>query len=137
MGAKKGIDVSGTTKNTAALTAGADETITGFRLASAGTGGTFLTNYITLKDGSGNPISRTLSADGTLKLDDAGIWLSLGVAGSNVDGQHSDAQLIAGLDAMYPTGASGLYLAWCKADKSESTRLARTSVDAWLAAQAF
>lgn len=128
MGARKNIDVTGANKDTDALTAGADVTITGFKIMSAITGGTAKTNYTPLT------AQRTLSAGGKLNIADAGIYTYLGVTGSAVDANISDTTLISMLDAAF---AAGDYIAWCISDKSETARLARTSVDAWASAVAF
>jgi hypothetical protein len=128
MGARKNINVTGASKDTDALSAGVDVTITGFKIMSLSTGGTAKTNYTALT------ASRTLSAGGKLNIADAGIYVFLGVTGSAVAGQLADATLIAALDAQF---AAGDYIAWFTDASTETSRLARTAVDAWDNAIAF
>lgn len=131
MGARKNVNVTGANKDTVALTAGADVTITGFKIMSASTAGTAKTNYTALT------ASRTLSAGGKLNVADAGIYVFLGTTGSAVDGQLADATLQAMLDDAGSGFVAGDYIAWCTSDKNETARLARTAVDAWDSAITF
>jgi hypothetical protein len=129
MGARKNINVTGANKDTDALTAGADVTVTGFKIMSASTGGTAKTNYTTLAT------SRTISAGGKLNVADAGIYVTLGTTGAAVAGQIGDAILQAMLDAQF---AAGDYIAWFSDSSTEViSRLARTAVDAWDSAITF
>lgn len=128
MGARKNINVTGASKDTAASTATGDITITGFKIMSASVAGTAKTNYTALT------ASRVVPAGGKLNVADAGIYGFLGVTGAAVDGQIADSVLQAMLDAQF---AATDYIAWCTADKNETAYIARTAVDAWDAAITF
>lgn len=128
MGARKNVNVTGANKDTDALTAGVDVTITGFKIMSAASGGTAKTNYTALA------ASRTISAGGKLNVSDAGIYVFLGTTGAAVAGQIADGVLQAMLDAQF---AAGDYIAWYTDASTETARLARTAVDAWDSAITF
>ena len=131
MGARKNINVTGANKNTAAVSAGADITLTHWRIV-ASDDTTVKSNFKTLDT------ARTVSAGGSLNVADAGIYLTIGAAGGT--GQtFPDATHQANLDRTTGTGALANtdLIQWSTDGTTKTSRLASTSVDAWDAAITF
>lgn len=129
MGARRTINVTGTSKNTAAATVGG--TFTHFRVYAAD-GTTAKTNWSALTT------PQTIGAGGMLNVADAGIALTLGVTGSITAGQFSDAVLIAMLNlATGGFAATDVIKFATSVAGASSTDIADYAVDAWDAAAAF
>ena len=129
MGAYKNIDVSGTSKNTAPASSAA--AITHFRIVTSGD--VPKTNFIQLTSG-GSPVTRNVALDGMLNVADAGIVIRLGSQGAAVVNELANTELVAMLDARFPTGASTDKIQWSENGTSASSKIAATNVDAWAAA---
>ena len=127
MGARKNINVTGTSKNTGAATTGG--TFTHFQI--------FASNGTTAKSNPA-PLTtpQTIPAGGMLNVSDAGIYVFLGVAGSTTVGQLSNSTLITALDAAGFTGTDVIKFG-TNSSMANSSDIPAFTVDAWDAAVAF
>lgn len=99
MGATKRFDVTGASENTAAV--GVIGNYTHAQLFSDAAGTLPIDNAFLL-----TAAQNITSVDGMLNVADDAIAIRLGVAGALGLGQLKDSELIAMLDARYPTGAT-------------------------------
>lgn len=128
MGARKNVNVTGANKNTAALSAGADVGFTHFRIV-ASDDTTAKTIWLPI---TGAP--KTVSANGSLNVVDAGIYMTLGTQNGAGTDKFSQAVQKAMLDAGFATGATTDLIQWSSDGSTKSSRMASTAVDVWDAA---
>jgi hypothetical protein len=130
MGASRSINVTGANKNTVGATAGG--VFTHFRIYATG-GSTPKTNWTALTS------PQTIGAGGMLNVADAGIKIRLGVTGSDVVGQLSDAVLISMLDLVTGGFAATDVIKFATSSSGAGSTDIGTDfiVDGWDAAIAF
>lgn len=131
MGARKNVNVTGASENTAAV-GGSGGTYTHAQFFSDAAGTVAIDNPFALDN------QRVVDATGMFAIDDGDLYLTLGVQGSDATvGQLKNTELKAMLDARYPAGATTATVRFGTGATGGTTLVNPTaahSIDAWDAA---